>query len=118
MSFALRGGYDSFYRHVINVSLKKTNIWKNGAVMINGVNFKIDSSRDNVIEIVKYDDINILMVNNGIIYENRKLFIYDIDLRYNIKNYDFSKENFYNYIDFNIVNYNEFDDFFSQRLLN
>jgi len=118
MSFALKGGYDAFYRHVINVSLKKTNIWNRGAVMVNGVNFNIDSSRDNLIEMVKYDDINTLMVNNAIIYENRKYFTYDIDLKYNFTEHDFSKKNIYNYIDFNIINYNEIHNIFAQRTLN
>ena len=118
MSFALRAGYDAVYRHVINVSLKKTSLWKNGLLMVNGVNFNIDSSRDNLIEIVKYDDINTLMLNNAIIYENRKLFTYNIDLTYNMNNQDFQKESFYKYIDFNIVNYPDVDNIFSQRILN
>jgi len=119
MSFALKGGYDAFYRHVINVSLRKTNIWKRGAIIVNGTQFNIDSARDNLIEMVKYDDINTLMLNNAIIYENRKLFVYDIDLKYNIEQtHDFSKKNLYNYIDFNVVNYDEIQNIFAQRTLN
>ena len=118
MSFALRAGYDAVYRHVINVSLKKTSLWKNGLLVVNGVNFNIDSSRDNLIEIVKYHDLNTLMVNNAIIYENRKLFTYDVDLNMNIHYNDFSKKNLYNYIDFNVIGYNDIENIFSRRCLN
>ena len=58
------------------------------------------------------------MLNNAIIYENRKLFTYNIDLTYNMNNQDFQKETFYKYIDFNIVNYPDVDNIFSQRILN
>jgi len=119
MSFILKGGYDAFSRHIINVSLRKTTIWNKGAVMVNGTKFNIDSSRDNLIEMVKYDDTNTLMVNNAIIYENRKLFVYDIDLNYNIKqSHDFREQNIYNYIDLSVINYNEIQNIFAQRTLN
>jgi|LakMenE01Jun11ns_1017448.scaffolds.fasta_scaffold9807701_1 hypothetical protein len=118
MSFALKGGYNAFYRNIINVSLKKTTIWNRGAVMINGVRCNIDSSRDNAIEIIKYNDMNTLLVNNAIIYENKRLFTYDIDLKMNISSCDFSKKNIYSYIDFNVVNYNDLEHIFSRRSLN
>jgi len=99
--------------------LRKTTIWNRGAVMVNGTKFNIDAERDNIIEMIKYDDMNTLMVNNAIIYENRKLFNYDIDLNYNFQEqYDFSKKNLYNYIDFNIVNYKTMEKITSQRTLN
>jgi hypothetical protein len=119
MSFLLKAGYDGFYKKVINVSLLKTHIWNRGSVSVNGTNFNIDSNRDNLIEIVKYDDTNTLMVNNAIIYDNRKLFTYDIDLQYNFtEQHDFSKKNIYNYIDFNVINYDEMQNIFAQRTLN
>ena len=74
MSFIIKCGYDAFYRNIINVKLKQTNLWSKGSVMVNGIKFNIDSSRDNLVEIVKYDDTNTLLVNNAIIYDNRKLF--------------------------------------------
>ena len=119
MSFMLKAGYDAFYKHIINVSLRKTTIWNRGAVIVNGTNFNIDAERDNLIEMIKYDDMNTLMVNNAIIYENRQLFNYDIDLNYNFQEqHDFSKKNLYNYIDFNIVNYKTMEKITSQRTLN
>ena len=118
MSFIVKGGYDAFRRNIINVSLKQTNLWNRGAVMVDGVNFNIDSSRDNLIEIVKYHDLNTLLVNNAIIYENRKLFTYDVDLNMNIHYNDFSKKNLYNYIDFNVIGYNDIENIFSRRCLN
>ena len=118
MSFVIKCGYDAFYRNIINVKLKQTNLWSKGSVMVNGIRFNIDSSRDNLVEIVKYDDTNTLMVNNAIIYDNRKLFMYDIHLIHNISAQDFSKRNFYNYIEFDIVKYNQVHTIFSQRLLN
>jgi hypothetical protein len=119
MSFILKGGYDAFGRNIINVSLRKTTIWNRGAVRVNGAEFNIDSSRDNLIEMVKYDDIHTLLVNNAIIYDNRKMFVYDIDLKYNLEQpHDFSKKNIYNYINYNIINYNEIQNIFAQRTLN
>lgn len=118
MSFILRGGYDAFCRSIINISLKNTNVWNRGAISVNGVKCNIDSSRDNTIEMVKYDDMNTLLVNNAIIYENRKLFTYDVNLNMNINSGDFSKNNLYNYIDFQVVNYNDIERIFSTRCLN
>jgi hypothetical protein len=118
MSFILKGGYDALCRNIINVSLKKTNLWNRGAVMVNGVKCNIDSQRDNTIEMIKYDDMNTLMVNNAIIYENRKLFTYDIDLNMNIYSCDFSNNNLYNYIDFRVISYNDLERIFSRRSLN
>jgi len=119
MSFVLKAGYDSVYKHIVNVSLKKTTIWNRGSVMVNGVNINIDSNKDNRIEMIKYNDMNTLMLNNAIIYENRRLFNYDIDLQYNFQGQNnFSKKNLYNYIDFNIVNYKTMENIISQRTLN
>ena len=118
MSFILKGGYDAFCRNIINLSLKETNLWNRGAVMVDGVKCNIDSSRNNQIEIIKYDDMNTLMVNNAIIYENRKLFTYDVDLKMNIHCNDFSKNNLYKYIDFNAVRYKDVKHIFSTRSLN
>ena len=86
--------------------------------MVDGVKCNIDSSRNNQIEIIKYDDMNTLMVNNAIIYENRKLFTYDVDLKMNIHSNDFSKNNLYKYIDFNAVRYKDVKHIFSTRSLN
>lgn len=119
MSFILKGGYDAMYRHIVNISLRKTNIWKNGRVSIHGIKYNIDSNKENRIEIIKYNDMNTLMLNNAIIYENRRPFVYDIDLQYNFEEqHNFSKKNLYNYIDFNIVNYNTMENISSQRTLN
>jgi len=118
MSFALKGGYNAFYRKIINVSLKKTTVWNRGAVIINGVRCNIDSARDNEIEIIKYNDMNTLLVNDAIIYENQRLFTYDINLNYNFQyKTDFSKKNIYSYIDFKAVNYNDLEHLFSTHCL-
>jgi len=121
MSFGFKGGYDSMYRHIVNVSLRRTNIWKNGRVSINGIKYNIVSDRENRLEVIKYDDMNSLLLNNAIIYQNRIPFMYDLDLDYNIDNnnvHNFSNKNIYNFVDFNIVNYNTMDAISSQRTLN
>ena len=118
MSFLLKGGYDVFSKNIINVYLKKTTIWNRGAVMVNGVKFNIDSNRDNEIEMIRYDDVNSLMVNNAIIYENRRLFTYDIDLNCLLHQNDFSKKNLYNYIDFKIIKYNDIKNIYLLRTTN
>ncbi len=119
MSFILKGGYDAKCCHIVNLLLKKTNVWNRGSIRVNGVKCYMDSNKENRIEMIKYNDMNTLMLNNAIIYENRRPFEYDIDLQYNFQGQNnFSKKNLYNYIDFNIVNYNTMENISSQRTLN
>lgn len=119
MSFILKGGYDVHCRHIVNLFLKRTTVWNRGSINVNGNKCNIDSTRENTIEIIKYDDMNSLLLNNAIIYENRRPFIYDIELQYNNHDiHDFSNKNIYSYVDFNVVNYNKIKNISSQRLLN
>lgn len=118
MSFIFKCGYDAHCRHIVNIFLKKTNIWNIGSVVVNDVKYYIDSSRDNRIEMIKYYDMNSLLLNNAIIYENRRPFLYDVNLNYSNNINIFSNQNIYNYVEFNVVNYSKITNISSYRTLN
>ena len=54
MSFILRGGYDAIRKQVLNISLKRTDKWSQGLVLVQPNMFVslIKSHNDNKIEIV------------------------------------------------------------------
>uniref|UniRef100_A0A6C0IMY4 Uncharacterized protein n=1 Tax=viral metagenome TaxID=1070528 RepID=A0A6C0IMY4_9ZZZZ len=82
MSFFIRGGYDTIRKQVLNISLKPTAIWHNGMVLVNKsmVVCTLHPHNVNTLELVNYNDTATLLLNNSIIYENRKLFTYKINL--------------------------------------
>jgi hypothetical protein len=83
MTFLIKGGYDIFRKQVLNISLKRTNIWTQGIVTVRQNKYVcgIIPLNENKLEIVKYDNRHALLLNNSIIYEDRKLFTYKIDLQ-------------------------------------
>jgi hypothetical protein len=114
MSFTIKAGYDRLRKQVLNISLKRTELWTHGSIFVqqNIHMAGIQPDRENHIEIVKYDDMHALLLNNAIIYEDKKLFSYTIDLQgfrklnindphlYNVTDlelYDFLKEKYVDY---------------------
>ena len=106
MSFLIKGGYDAFRKQVVNISLRRTDKWINGLLMVQK-NMYVGSLlpvNENHIEIVKYGDTNVLLLNDNIVYENKKLFSYKLELQprevpdlNDPKLYDFLE---YHYVDF------------------
>jgi predicted RNase H-related nuclease YkuK (DUF458 family) len=115
MSFTIKGGFDIFRNQIVNIVLQKNNIWKFGMIMYNKKKiFNINSNQENKIELIKYNTKHALVINDMIIYENEKLFMYDINLHIN----DNDNENIYKNIIYNVIKYNDFRDLNLMRSLN
>ena len=83
MSFIIKGGYDAFRKQVLNISLKRTDKWTSGTLLVkkNILVYNLVPRYDNEIELVKYNDNHALLLNNTIIYEDKKLFTYKLNLQ-------------------------------------
>jgi hypothetical protein len=107
MSFCIKAGYDATLKQIKNVILLKTNSWQRGNIRLNDrANVcQINSASENKLEIIRYNDKHALLLNSMIIYENEKLFTYDINLSY-LNNIDHSciHYTFINYNDLTIIN--------------
>jgi hypothetical protein len=85
MSYIIRGGYDILRKQVLNISLKPTNKykWCRGIVSVKENKYvsHLPPLNENNFEIVKYNNMHALLLNNAIIYEDEKLFSYKIELQ-------------------------------------
>jgi hypothetical protein len=120
MSYLIKGGYDIFRKQITNISLKRTDRWVQGTVLGRQNKFicTLNPQNDNIFEIVKYNNMHVLLMNNAIVYENEKLFYYNIDLRANTDLVNISDNNMYSFIDYNRVNYENIKNIQAQRHLN
>ena len=131
MSILIKGGYDSLRKTIINLSLLKTNLWQQGIITTESKKpiCKLNSFTDNHLELVKYNDLHALRLNDMIVYERKHLFMYDVELL--IKNDDCTcgapirdssgtdrDENIYNYVTYYWVNYDTIKHINGQRYLN
>ena len=113
MSFIIKGGYDVFRKQVLNLSLKHTDVWTHGHIMISQHKYvgKILTQKENILELVRYDDMHALILNNAIIYEDKKLFTYKLDLFCKLVPIDLNRcdmaDYIKNYVDYRYVAYNE-----------
>jgi hypothetical protein len=116
MSFVIKGGYDAIRKQVMNISLKRAEKWTSGIVMIkkNIFLYNLVPRYDNNIEIVKYNDIHALLLNNAIIYEDKKLFTYKLVF----KGLDTTDPNCYDFLDCKYVDYSALKHFSTWRTLN
>jgi hypothetical protein len=82
MSFLINGGYNAIRKQILNICLKPTTIWSHGIVFVNKnmVACTLNPMNENKLEIVNYNNTATLLLNNTIIYENSKLFTYNIEL--------------------------------------
>ena len=80
----IRGGYYAFTRQILNVRIKPTTAWHEGFILTNKnmVITRLNTRKENNIELANYKDTIVLLLNNSIIYENNKLFYYDINLSF------------------------------------
>jgi hypothetical protein len=104
--FLIKAGYDSWRKQILNVSLYKNDIWDKGTILLNNqTNFwKINSAVNNKVEIIRNNDIYALLLNGMIVYENPKLFKYEINLFFKTKTHNFEEKNVYHYLDYKHVN--------------
>lgn len=90
----LRGGFLNGLSHInklkpVNIILSKSPEWIDGILHVNSIHvdnkpyYRLLSSNTNLIEIVKKNNMNMLMVNNSIIYDSENLFSYHINVKLN-----------------------------------
>jgi hypothetical protein len=104
MSFIIRGGYDIFLKQVLNVSLKHSNKWSQGMVMVRPNKFvsTLTPLNENKLEMVKYNENHALLLNNAIIYEDKNLFSYKIELQ-GFREIDVYEPNIYDFLECHYV---------------
>jgi len=102
----IRGGYYAVKKQILNIKLKPTNLWHEGLILTNNnmVITRLNPRKEHNIELVNYKNTALLLLNNSIIYENDKLFNYNIDLYFTDDDFIFNKNRFdkcisYQYID-------------------
>jgi len=104
MSFLIKGGYNTFRHHLINITLKPTGHWLTGGIYAsdNQLLHKIDSSGFNVIECDKYGSVYVLLLNKRVLFVSKQKFTYDVSLNFSGEN-NFSQTNMYSFIDYSLV---------------
>lgn len=122
MAIMFKCGYDSARKHIINASLHKTTLWNYGTIYINNSVqvCTLNPSVENNIELIKYNDNACLRLNNMIIYDQRELFSYDIQLRFvnDVNDLGEQKQNLYDFIDYSYVNCSNIQEINRLRELN
>ena len=104
MSVFIKGGYFAFSKQLLNISLKPTTLWHNGIILTNKnqVLSTLNPDIENKLKLVCYKDTAVLLLNNAIIYENKKLFNYYLDLSFknDFNDFLFDKNRFNSCIDY------------------
>jgi hypothetical protein len=108
MSVLLRCGYFAISKQLLNITLKPTILWHNGIILTNQnkVISTLNPQNENKLVLVQYNTTAVLLLNNSIIYENKKLFNYKIDLSLTNDDFIFNKERFETCIDFHTYKLN------------
>ena len=89
-----------FYPHVkqYDIYIRQSPVWTSAVLSLNDVNFfyRFPENRNHEINIKKINDLNSLLINNMIVYQNKNLFNYTIDISLN-QDININKEyaNFY-----------------------
>ena len=111
MSFLVKGGYDAIRKQVLNISLRRTDKWARGLIFIGSNHFvgSLNPVNENKLELVKFDDKHALLLNNGIIYEDKKLFAYKLDLQCETEP-NLTDRHLYDFLDYNYLTYKEIRD--------
>jgi len=79
---------------------------------------KLASEVNNTIELIKYNNNYALMINNMIVYYSPKLFAYDVNLFFPIKNNNYANENIFNYVKYDMIELSNVVNFNNLRTLN
>ena len=55
MSFLIKGGYDVFRKQILNVSLKRADVWTHGHIMVRQHKYvgQLSPQKENTIELVR-----------------------------------------------------------------
>jgi hypothetical protein len=86
--------------------VKPTTLWHNGIILTNKnkVLATLNPENENKLVLVNYKDTAVLLLNNSIIYENKKLFNYNLDLSLTDDDFIFNKDRFDSCIIYKYVN--------------
>ena len=101
MSFIVKGGFNTFRQHLINITLFPTRYWLTGTISTEDKQLYsiLNSSQYNTIECDKYGDNYVLLLNKRVLYASKQMFTYDVSLNFSDKN-DFSAINMYSFMEF------------------
>ena len=105
MSIFMKGGYYSVSKQILNITLKPTTIWHYGIILTNKNKAlsTLNPHNENKLELVNYNHSAVLLLNNSIIYENKNLFFYNLDLSLTDDNFIFNKYRFDAYVNYDFV---------------
>ena len=97
--FSIIGGFIGS-RQNVNIILKKNILWNYGQLIMNNKPiYNFDPTTTYNITHTKYNDLNTLLVNDAIIYQNKGLFTYNIDFELSQYN-NYGKNNIYSCIEY------------------
>ena len=101
-SIELPTTYYAVSKQILNITLKPTYVWHNGLILTNKnmVISTLNTEKENKLELVNYKDITVLLLNNSIVYDNKKLFYYKLNLSLTNDDFIFNKERFNNCINY------------------
>ena len=102
MSVFIKAGYYAISKQILNITLKPTTVWHNGLILTNKnmVISTLNPEKENKLELVNYKDSTVLLLNNSIVYDNKKLFYYKLNLSLTNDDFIFNKERFNNCINY------------------
>ena len=108
----IRGGYYAFSKQLLNITLKPTTVWHNGLLLTkhNKVISTLNPSKENKLELVelvklgRHGSTAALLLNNDVIYEDEKLFTYNLELVLALSDDDFLlKERFASCVEYKFI---------------
>ena len=105
MSIFIKGGYYAVSKQLLNITLKPTTVWHNGIILTNKnkIISTLNPQNENKLELLNYNDTSVLLLNNSIIYENKKLFNYKLDLSLMDDDFILNKDRFDACIEYNFI---------------
>ena len=105
MSVFINCGYYAVSKQILNIILKPTILWHNGIILTNEnkVISTLNPENENKLKLVNYKDTSVLLLNNSIIYENKKLFNYNLDLSLIDDDFILNKDRFDACIEYNFI---------------
>ena len=100
MSVFIKAGYYAVSKQILNITLKPTYVWHNGLILTNKnmVISTLNPENENKLELVNYKNSTVLLLNNSIVYDNKKLFYYNLNLSLTNDDFMFNKDRFNNCI--------------------
>jgi hypothetical protein len=96
MSVLITAGYYAISNQILNIIFKPTTVWRNGIILTNQnkVISTLKPENENNLKLVYYKDSAVLLLNNSIIYQDNKLFNYNLNLSLTDDEFTFNKERF------------------------